>query len=431
MNVAHLYRIFTDQREELQSKNFAQLCPRTEESQIDINSALAQVVIGVRRSGKSTMCEKVLVESGVNFAYVNFDDDRLIGLKSDDFDHVLDALYQIYGDFSHVFFDEIQNIAHWELFVSRLLRQNKKIIITGSNSKLLSSELTTHLTGRHKKIELYPFSFVEYCNTAGVDLQSMSTKGEALRKQALSKYLKGGGLPELIFESDKVNYVESLLNSIIKTDISKRFRVRYVEMLKRLASTLCDNFCQEFVPKELAKKFGVSDHTIDNYYGYCKEAFFLQGINKFSYKSVERIRHEKMYVVDLSFVSDRFNTLSTENLGWRLENVVFIELLRRYHPSYTDIFYYKEKQWEVDFLVVKNGNVKQAIQVAYDVEHEKTLKREIKALVKAAEKFNCSDLLLINFNERREVVENGHHIQIIPAAEWLCANKSTQLPNCR
>ena len=419
MDSLKLLTVFADQKEELQNNDMTQLWTRLEETQLSLTSNLAQVVIGVRRSGKSTLCEKFIRQNGVEFAYANFDDDRLANLNSEDFDQVLDALYQIYGDFKYLFLDEVQNITGWQLFVNRMLRQKVHLFITGSNSKLLSSELTTHLTGRHNKVELYPFSFYEYGMMKKVELKSLSTKSRALRKRALNEYLLEGGFPELMNEEKKRGYIEALLNSIIKNDIAKRFKVRYVEVLRRLAEHLSDNFCQEFVASELAKTFGVSDHTIENYYSYLKEAFLLQGIHKFSYKSKERIRCEKVYVVDVAFVSERESTFSTENLGWRLENVVYIELLRRFHPQYTDVFYYRDQQCEVDFLIAKEGKVKQLIQVSYNISSEKTLKREISGLIKAAEMFKCENLLLINFDAEQDVEKNGHTIHIVPAAEWL------------
>jgi predicted AAA+ superfamily ATPase len=420
MDSLKLLTLFADQKEELQNNDMTQLCTRLEETQLSLTSNLAQVVIGVRRSGKSTLCEKFIRQNGVEFAYANFDDDRLANLNSEDFDQVLDALYQIYGDFKYLFLDEVQNITGWQLFVNRMLRQKVHLFITGSNSKLLSSELTTHLTGRHNMVELYPFSFYEYGMMKKVELKSLSTKSRALRKRALNEYLLEGGFPELMNEENKRGYIEALLNSIIKNDIAKRFKVRYVEVLRRLAEHLSDNFCQEFVASELAKTFGVSDHTIENYYSYLKEAFLLQGIHKFSYKSKERIRCEKVYVVDVAFVSERENAFSTENLGWRLENVVYIELLRRFHQQYTDVFYYRDQQCEVDFLIAKEGKVKQLIQVSYNISSEKTLKREISGLIKAAEMFKCENLLLINFDAEQDVEKNGHTIHIVPAAEWLC-----------
>jgi predicted AAA+ superfamily ATPase len=148
----------------------------------------------------------------------------------------------------------------------------------------------------------------------------------------------------------------------------------------------------------------------------------LLGVPKFSYKSKDRIRNEKVYVVDVAFVSERKGTFSSENMEWRLENVVYIELLRRNRPEYNDVFYYRNSQWEIDFIVAKNGQVNQLIQVSYNISSEKTRKREINGLVKGAEKFKCENLLLINFDEQTEIEKDGHTIQIVPASEWLTGN---------
>ncbi|MBD5175666.1 MAG: AAA family ATPase, partial [Bacteroidales bacterium] len=164
-----LETILADQAEELALKKKMRFCTRAEEDKIDLSSTQAQVVIGVRRSGKSTLCYNALTRSGVKFAYVNFDDERLVHLTSDDLNDVLEVLYKIHGNFEYLFIDEIQNIPEWYLFVNRLLRRQMHVIITGSNAKLLSGELATHLTGRHHSISLYPFSFTEYCEVKDVD----------------------------------------------------------------------------------------------------------------------------------------------------------------------------------------------------------------------------------------------------------------------
>lgn len=424
MDTQILLAILADQKEELERKDFSRYCTRREEKQLKLECSLAQVVIGVRRSGKSTLCEMFLSKSGLNFAYVNFDDDRLDGLETSDLDKVLEALYIIYGDFKYLFLDEIQNIRNWQLFVNRLLRQGIYLFITGSNAKLLSNELASHLTGRHYKIELYPYSFSEYCLMRGTDTISLSVKSSALRKAALGEYLSTGGFPELQHIEDRRTYVESLLESIIRNDIAKRFRIRNIEVLRRLARHLIDNFSQEFVAANLSKQFGIGEHTVENYYSYLKEAFLLIGINKFSWKSVERVRNEKAYLVDTAFFTDKDNSFSMQNLGWKLENAVCIELMRRYRPLFRDIYYYKERDWQVDFIVAKAGTPEEAIQVSYDISSEKTFNREIRSLVKAAEKLKCKRLTLITFGDRRKMEVSGHEIDIVPAADWLCGTNT-------
>lgn len=419
MNTQTLLSIVADQREELLANDYSELCSRPEESQLDLKSNRAQVVIGVRRCGKSTLCEMFLKQKGIEFAYVNFDDDRMEDMKASDLDRLLEALYMTYGDFKYLFLDEIQNIDGWPLFVNRLLRQKIHLFITGSNSKLLSNELSTHLTGRNNKVELFPFSFSEYCAMKKIDTTSLSTKAKGLRKSSLHEYLQQGGFPELFNESNRRSYVNGLLDAIIKIDIAKRFKVRNVEALRRIAAYLADNYCQEFVAKTVGELFGVSNHTAENYYSYLKEAFLLVGVNRFSYKSKDRVRNEKVYVVDTAFVTEREDNFSLENLGWKLENIVCIELMRRHKPLFCDIFYYKETSSQVDFVIAKDGNVQELIQVSYDISTEKARKREIRGLKNAAKKLKCNNLTLITFEEHETIEEDGYTVHVIPATEWL------------
>lgn len=419
MTTQELLPIVAEQKEEFLSEDFASFCPREEERQIDLKSHLAQVVIGVRRSGKSTMCRKVLREANVKAAYVNFDDERLAKTQTSDLNNILEALYIVYGDFQYLFLDEVQNIEGWPLFVNRLLRQKMHLIVTGSNAKLLSNELTTHLTGRHHKITLFPFSFEEYARMKQLDTQALTTKGQAAVKRELNTYLMNGGLPELLIEKDSQGYIMALLEAIIKRDITSRFKVRYPEVLQRLATYLIDNFAQEYNATTIAELLGVSDHTIDTYCGYLQEAFLLLALKKFSYKSRERIRDSKIYVIDNAFISNRTNTFSTENLGWRLENAIYIELLHRASKRFADVFYYRDRTFEVDFMVAKDGVVEELYQVCYDMTNEKTRKREVNSLLQGATKFHCSNLIILTFDEQETITEGDYTIQVKSASQWL------------
>jgi predicted AAA+ superfamily ATPase len=419
MTTQELLPIMAEQKEEFLFEDFASFCPREEERQIDLKSHLAQVVIGVRRSGKSTMCRKVLREANVKAAYVNFDDERLAKTQTSDLNNILEALYIVYGDFQYLFLDEVQNIEGWPLFVNRLLRQKMHLIVTGSNAKLLSNELTTHLTGRHHKITLFPFSFEEYARMKQLDTQALTTKGQAAVKRELNTYLMNGGLPELLIEKDSQGYIMALLEAIIKRDITLRFKVRYPEVLQRLATYLIDNFAQEYNATTIAELLGVSDHTIDTYCGYLQEAFLLLALKKFSYKSRERIRDSKIYVIDNAFISNRTNTFSTENLGWRLENAIYIELLHRASKRFADVFYYRDRTFEVDFIVAKDGVVEELYQVCYDMTNEKTRKREVNSLLQGATKFHCSNLTILTFDEQETITEGDYTIQVKSASQWL------------
>lgn len=420
MTIHQLISILSSQKEELEANSLDSFVDRYEEPLINLNSKMAQVVIGVRRSGKSTICEKVLREQIGDFAYVNFDDERLVSLKTEELDLLLEALYRINGDFKYLFLDEIQNIDGWQLFVNRLLRQRIHILITGSNSKLLSSELMTHLTGRHNRVNLYPFSFLEYCVITGVDTKSFSTKARALRKTALENYMHNGGFPELISEKNRPGYVSGLVDAIINTDIAKRFKIRHKDTLRKIATFLSDNYCHEFVAKNVASEFGISDHTAENYYSYLKQAFLLIGVNKFSFKAKDRIRNEKMYVVDTALATDKEGTIASENLGWRLENIVCVELLRRCKPLFRDLFYFKDASYEVDFVVSDGGKPVELIQVSYDISNKNTRKREINGLLAGAKALKCDKLTLITFDSSETVIMDGKTVEIVSAIDWLC-----------
>lgn len=269
----------------------------------------------------------------VEYGYVNFDDDRLADLKVGDLNKVLTCIYRLYGaNINYLFFDEIQNIDGWHLFVSRLLRQGHKILITGSNAKLLSSELSTHLTGRHNEIRLFPFSFKEFCH------QGIGT-----------------------------------------------------------------------------------EKTVRNYIDHLSQAYLILPVSKFSYKSKVRLRNEKAYIVDNGMATYHERNLSTSNYGWRLENAIYIELLRRTSPLIQEIYYYRQNSRtpEVDFVVTDRGIVTELIQVSYNIDNEKTFNREIKALVEAAEKTGCDNLLLINMDRTETFKSGDKSIKIVSAIDWL------------
>ena len=264
-----LARVLRDQREELDNTDFSQYVTRKEEKQMDLNSPVAQIVIGVRRCGKSTLCQKVLKQSGVSFAYANFDDATLASMKATEMNLLMETLYQIYGDFTHLFLDEVQNIDQWPLFVNRLLRQKIHLVLTGSNANLLSDDLSTHITGRYNEIKLYPFSFEDYCSAKKVNAKGLTTKAEGLQRHALDNYLMQGGLPETLAMKNQGQYVHSLIDAIINKDICKRYKIRYKKTLQQIANGLLDHFCQEINYQDIHDTYYLkSIHTAKNYVSY-------------------------------------------------------------------------------------------------------------------------------------------------------------------
>ena len=417
-----ILQVLAEQQEEIKSYKPQKWVTRKEESLFEFDTTMAQVVIGVRRSGKSTLCHKVLLERGVRYGYVNFDDDRLADLKTEDLNTVLSCVYQLYGtDVPYLVLDEIQDVDGWYLFVNRLLRTSLHIFVTGSNAKLLSGELATHLTGRYNEIHLYPFSFSEYCLYHQIDMQSITTKADAERKRALMDYIHDGGFPEMQGLRNKRAYVQSLIEAILRKDIKKRFNIRNIESLRKLAHHLINNACQEVNYDELSELLGIADKTVKKYVDYLSQAFLVQLLTRHSFKSKERIRNQKVYIVDTGLQGNRDNALMPENIGWRLENIVFIELLRRCAQDFLDVYYHKPapRAKEIDFVVCDQNKAVELIQVAYEIDSPKAYDRETSSLVKASDALSCSHLTLIAFSQTRDVEIEGKTIHIISALEWL------------
>lgn len=415
-----LETILSDQAEELELKKKQKFCRRKEEDLIDPDSPQAQVVIGVRRSGKSTLCYNALIRKGVKFAYVNFDDERLINLTATDLNDVLEVLYKINGDFNYLFIDEIQNIPEWYLFVNRLLRRQIHVIITGSNAKLLSGELATHLTGRHHTINLYPFSFSEYCEAKGIDTMSMSTMAVARRRAVFDDYMRKGGFPELSRVRNERDYIDELVRNILQRDIEQRFKVKHVTSFEEMSQHLLNIAPAIVVDKKLKEAFGFgSQHTAKNYVGYLKQAYLLVGLHKYSPKSLQRLTAEKVYPIDVSLMNRRSDAFSGENLGWRLETIVYLELLRRNKSQGFDIYYFSERSGECDFVICEGRKAVVAIQVSYDISNEKTRKREISGLLLAAKKTGCKNLILLTDHSYEDIEAEDHRIAVRPVFDYL------------
>ncbi|MBR4997640.1 MAG: ATP-binding protein [Bacteroidaceae bacterium] len=421
MKLSEIEKVLLEQQDELEALENEILIHRPEEDLINLKSKLAQVVIGVRRSGKSTLCFNALRKAGVHYAYANFDDERLEELQTQDLDDVLQTLYKIYGKFDYLFLDEIQNIEGWPLFVNRLLRQRIHIIITGSNAKLLSTELASHLTGRHHKIELFPFSFKDWCTIRELDYTRLTTKNKGLISKAYEKYFQQGGFPELLSgEENSKEYISTLIDNIITQDIKKRYKIRNIDALKRLAHHILNETPTIIVKDTLQETMGIkSERTLGNYLLYLNQTYLTSTISKYSPKSRERARGEKSYAIDVSFMDKRENAFSGDNLGWRLETIVYLELLRRKAGTENDIYYFQNRNAEADFVVCDGNKTLAVYQVSYDISKEKTRKREIKGCIAGAKATKCNNLFLITNHEREVIEEDGYTIQVIPIWEWL------------
>lgn len=420
MDTRELERVLLDQKEELEALRNKSFCHRLEESQIDLNSNLAQVVIGVRRSGKSTLCFNALEKSKVRYAYVNLDDENLYGLTVKDMNDILQVLYSIYGNFTHLFLDEIQNIKGWHLFVNRMLRKGMHVLLTGSNSKLLSGELASHLTGRHHTIELLPFSFRDWCNYNGIATAPLTTKNMGILMGAFDKYLRQGGFPELLIERNHTSYIDSLFHNIITQDIQKRFNVKYIDSLERLAGHLLNISPTIIVKDKLQEQFGFkSHHTLGNYLSYLAQTYLICKVSKYSTKSRERSVAEKAYAIDVAFMNKRENALAGENLGWRLETIVYLELRRRIRTEEEDIYYFDNGNTEADFIVCNGNKATGVYQVSYNIENPKTRRREVNGAITAAKTTKCNDVYILTDHQSETIVQNGIKIKVMPVWEWI------------
>ncbi|MEI7856741.1 MAG: ATP-binding protein [Methanomicrobiales archaeon] len=380
-------------------------------------SPLIKVIIGPRRAGKSFFAVHNL---GVNrtFGYVNFDDERLTRLE--DYDEILSAVNQVYDKPRALLLDEIQNLPKWELFVNRLARQGYDLMITGSNSHLLSAELSTHLTGRYLQTPILPFSFAEYLRLSPRELTTEE------KVSALFTYAESGGYPEpLVKKFPSRDYLSTLFDSIVYKDIVKRFRIRSVQGIEDLALYLLSNIASEYSYGSLTRVTrSKSTMTVQKYLGYLEEAFLFFSLSRFSFKVREQVAsNKKIYCTDTGFVAAKAFRVS-ENRGNLYENLVAIALWKRQLQGDASVWYWKNaKQEEVDFVVQKELQVTALIKVCADLQDEKTRAREIRALLKASRELRCNNLLILSDREEKTEVSEWfgmeETIRYVPLWKWL------------
>ena len=203
-------------------------------------------------------------------------------------------------------------------------------------------------------------------------------------------------------------------------DILTRYSIKYETTFTQIASHILNNVPFKVSYKEMQSQFSLkSDHTVTNYVTYLKRAYLLAELHKYSAKSKIRVRDEKVYPIDVALMNNRLNAFAGQNLGWRLESVVYLELLRRYRPLQYDIYYYSTSYTESDFVICKGNQAKMILQVSYDISNEKTRKRELTGLEAASKEMRCETLILITDHEREDVSFKGKTIRIVPAYEWL------------
>lgn len=386
--------ILTLQKREIESKLKEHYVERA--GALNLNSPLIKVIIGPRRAGKSFFALHYLGKLE-NFGYANFDDEKLIEI--DNYDSLIAEIDAIYSKPQTLFFDEIQNLPKWELFVNRLQRQGRNIVLTGSNSNLLSMELATHLTGRHIPMTILTFSFAEYLRSKKQERTNSEIKAE------LEKYLTFGGYPEPLMKNlDCKEYISNLFNSIIYKDVIRRHNIRSQKGIEDLAFYLMANVASEYSYSFLTNVANLSSsHTTEKYLSFLEESFIFFSLRRFSYKAKQQISsNKKIYCFDNGMIYAKAFKVNPD-FGRLYENAVAQKLKREEMDKKCELYYWKnQQQEEVDFVVKENLKIKRLIQVCFNLDKPETRSREARALLKAGDELKCKELLVITESYENE-----------------------------
>ncbi|MFH1209943.1 MAG: ATP-binding protein [archaeon] len=398
-----------------------------------LDSKKIKSIIGPRRAGKTFFIYqkiKEILKTGVskeNIIYLNFEDTRLISINFKEIRDIIKLQWQLFpsstkGEF-YVFIDEPQNIEKWEHAVRALSDEGFNIFLTGSSSKLLSKEIATHLRGRTLSYLLLPFSFKEFLliKEFNSDINKLGSKEKAILLSLLDEYFEYGGFPEVILGKNetKLKILDNYFNLIVYRDIVDRYKIKNTKLIKWLINSLISSFSSEVSINKIyltlkSQGFKLSKNTLYLYLSLLEDSFFIFLIPKFDYSTRKReFSINKSYLSDIGFSK---LTEFSKDKGRKMENIVFLELERRKAPL-TEIYYWKnQQQEEVDF-VIKEGKVKELIQVCYNLDNSKD--REIRALLKASKELKCNNLTVITENKEGEEKISNKKIKFIPLWKWL------------
>jgi uncharacterized protein len=370
--------------------------------EVKLLNKFATIISGIRRCGKSTLARQY-VKNKKPIYYMYFEDVALAEFKTQDF-ATLDTIFnEQLGKNGIYFFDEIQNINGWEIYIRQLTDRGEKVLITGSNATMLSRELGTKLTGRNLRYELYPFSFNEFLK---LEKKKPNTKN-------LIQYLELGGFPEYLKTKDK-DLLRNLFQDIFYRDIIVRNDIRNESDLKSLLSYLSSNTGKTISYTKIKNILKIkSVHTVTQFINACENAYLFFALTKYD-PSIKKqlMAPKKIYCIDNALV--RLNSFRiSPDYGRLLENLIFIELKRRGK----EIYYHQEKN-ECDFLVKEKDKITEAIQVCYKVTTENK-EREINGLIEALKKHNLKNGIILTIDQEDKLKEQGKIINIIPTWKWL------------
>jgi predicted AAA+ superfamily ATPase len=416
-DIETIKRAIVDKEEDLKGKMKSEKIIERELKIDRISTDAATIITGVRRSGKSILA--FLLTLNKQAAYVNFEDERL-QVEARNLNLILEAIASLKGEVEFIVFDEIQYINGWERFVSRLL-PTRKIIITGSNARLLSKEFATFLSGRHIDYELFPFSFREYLKFNNFTPNFYLTRDISKTRELLKEYIKTGGFP-LTFKLGR-NFLVENYKDIVERDVIQRYKVKYEKVLKELAKYYISTVSREISFNKLKNILNVkSVQTIKNYSEFLSNSYLIFFLEKYSPKlKLQMISPKKVYCIDNGFV-EAMSFKASEDFGRLMENLVAVELMRRksYWFKNQEIYYWKDyQQNEVDFVVKEGEKIKQLIQVTYASNKNEIETREIKGLLKASEILNCKNLVVITWDYEDEITIENRKIIFKPLWKWM------------
>ncbi|BBG65333.1 predicted ATPase [Hydrogenimonas sp.] len=410
-----------------QERVFGTIVPRDYDIPLDTKKIVS--LIGVRRSGKTYILYSIIQKlresiDPKNSLYVNFEDDRLFPLKVQDLDALMEGYYELYPDKRdekvYLFLDEVQNVEGWERYIRRIHDTlNVRIYITGSSSKLLSSEIATSLRGRTVSYEIFPFSFKEYLRYRGIEVNFYSSKNLSYIKHAFGQYLTDGGFAETFEEDEDVKrrILKDYLDLIVYKDVVERYGIKNQSLLKHLIKYLIVNMGTLVSFNKLyniykSQGYKVGKDTIYDYLSHLQDAYTFFAVTIFRNSVKEERRHpKKIYVVDNGF-KKLFNITLSDDYSKLYENMAFLHLRRQT----SEIYYFKGDR-EVDFYT--DIDTKTLVNVSYDLNDEATLQRELSRLNEAMAYFDVSKSYLIT-SEREESIETDRGIvEVLPMWKWL------------
>lgn len=384
------------------------------------------VLVGLRRAGKSTLLYKIvqdLIASGKQWnqiVYINFEDERLADFTLNDFNDILSVKAEMTDEEGWFFLDEIQNVEGWEKFARRMADSKQHTFITGSNARMLSQEIESHLGGRYLTKYVTPYNFREFLTAKQIDYTESSmyeTQNNGKIRREMETYSNFGGFPENLSFRDKREYVSSIYQKILLGDIATRNGIRNSSALRILMKKLGESVKDELSYSKLhnlLKTIGVniSKDVVIDYVGYACSAFLIFAIRNYYSKFVERETTPKYYFNDNGIL----NLFLCDEESRLLENLVAINLWNRYRDG---VYYLKGRDVDVDFYVEETGS---AIQVAYEISSTSS-DREIRSLVNVAKTMKDSKrFVIITHEEEREFVMDGIKIEVIPIWKWLIKN---------